>query len=52
MDICGIAIVGGNGSGKTTIGRELANLIGYKHMDIEDYYFSSSLYIKQSLSCE
>lgn len=43
MDICGVAIVGGNGSGKTTIGKELANSLGYKHMDVEDYYFKPSV---------
>lgn len=38
----GIIICGANGSGKTTIGRELANALNYKHMDIEDYYFIES----------
>lgn len=38
----GIAIVGGNGSGKTTLGKYLAELLGYKHMDVEDYYFHNS----------
>ncbi len=38
----GIIIFGANGSGKTTLGRELANELGYKHMDIEDYYFLES----------
>lgn len=38
----GIAIVGANGSGKTTMGKKLADLLGYKHMDIEDYYFKKS----------
>lgn len=42
MKICGIAIVGGNGSGKTTLGKALAKEIGYKHMDVEDYYFKPS----------
>lgn len=35
----GIIICGGNVSGKTTLGRELAKALFYKHMDIEDYYF-------------
>lgn len=35
----GIAVVGGNGSGKTTLGRRLADLLGYRHMDIEKYCF-------------
>lgn len=38
----GIAIVGGNGSGKTSLGKTLADMLGYKHMDIEDYYFKES----------
>ena len=38
----GIAIVGANGSGKTTLGKYLADLLGYKHMDVEDYYFKDS----------
>lgn len=38
----GIAIVGANGSGKTTLGKHLAGLIGYKHMDVEAYYFKES----------
>lgn len=38
----GIAIVGANGSGKTTLGKHLAALLGYKYMDIEDYYFKDS----------
>lgn len=29
----GIAIVGANGSGKTTLGGQLADLLGFKHMD-------------------
>ncbi len=35
----GIAIVGLNGSGKTTLGKRVAELTGWKHMDIEAYYF-------------
>ena len=34
-----IVICGLNGSGKTTLAKKLAELINYKHMDIEDYYF-------------
>ena len=40
--ISGIAIVGGNGSGTTTFGRYLAGLLGYRYMDVEDYYFRES----------
>ncbi len=39
---CGIIILGLNGSGKTTVGRELAQLLNYKRMDVEDYYFPAS----------
>lgn len=39
----GIGIVGANGSGKTTLGKHLADLLGYKHMDVEDYYFKDSV---------
>lgn len=38
----GIAIIGANGSGKTTLGKYLAELLNYKHMDVEDYYFRES----------
>jgi len=38
----GIIIFGANGAGKTTLGREFARLLGYKHMDIEDYCFAES----------
>ena len=38
----GIIIFGPNGGGKTTTGREVARLLGFKHMDIEDYTFLES----------
>jgi adenylate kinase family enzyme len=38
----GIIVFGANGSGKSTIARELANVLNYKHMDIEDYHFIES----------
>lgn len=38
----GIIVFGANGSGKTTVGRELARILKYKHMDIEDYCFKKS----------
>lgn len=34
-----IIICGLNGSGKTTLGKKLADILKYKHIDIEDYYF-------------
>lgn len=38
----GIIVFGANGSGKSTIARELANILNFKHMDIEDYHFEKS----------
>lgn len=38
----GIIIFGENGTGKSTLARHLAHVLGYKHMDIEDYYFKES----------
>jgi len=35
----GIIVFGVNGVGKTTLGRELARILNYKHMDIEAYAF-------------
>lgn len=38
----GIIIMGLNGSGKSTICHELADLLNYRRMDVEDYYFFDS----------
>ncbi len=38
----GICVCGLNGSGKTTLGAALAEKLGYKHMDVEDYYFTQT----------
>lgn len=38
----GIIVFGAIGSGKTTVGRELARILRFKHMDIEDYCFRES----------
>jgi len=38
----GIIIFGLNGCGKSTLGKELASVLGYKYMDIEDYFFIES----------
>ncbi len=38
----GICVCGLNGSGKTTFAAALANKLGFKHMDVEDYYFLPS----------
>jgi adenylate kinase family enzyme len=37
-----IRVFGLNGSGKSTVGAALAERLGYKHMDIEDYAFAPS----------
>ena len=39
---CGICVCGLNGSGKTTLAGELAKALNLKHMDIEQYYFTST----------
>lgn len=33
---------GANGSGKSTVGHELARVLKYKYMDVEDYHFIKS----------
>jgi adenylate kinase family enzyme len=38
----GIIIFGASGSGTTTIGRELARLLGCKHFDIDDYFWENT----------
>jgi uridine kinase len=38
----GILLFGANGSGKTTTGRELARVLGWKHIDAEDIFFEPS----------
>lgn len=38
----GICVCGLNGSGKTTLARALAEDMGCKHMDVEEYYFTSA----------
>lgn len=37
-----IIVCGGNGAGKTTLGKALSDQLGYKFLDIEDYYFDKS----------
>ena len=39
----GIAICGTNGCGKTTLGRTLSKELGFRHMDIEEYYFDNGV---------
>lgn len=36
-----IIVCGGNGAGKSTFGKCLAEKLGYEFLDIEDYYFVS-----------
>jgi len=36
----GIMINGAAGTGKTTLGKELAKQLEFKHIDLDDYYFS------------
>ena len=38
--IGGILICGLNGSGKTTLGHALSKVLGLRHLDIEQYYFT------------
>ena len=38
----GICVCGLNGSGKTTLAKALAKELAYKHMDVEQYYFTST----------
>lgn len=37
--MAGVIIVGANGSGKSTIGREFANILNCAHFETEDYWF-------------
>ena len=37
----GICVCGLNGSGKTTLAKAIAKELGFTHMDIEHYYFTS-----------
>jgi adenylate kinase family enzyme len=37
---CGICVCGLNGSGKTTLAEALAKELNFKHMDVENYYFT------------
>ncbi|MCL2362125.1 MAG: AAA family ATPase [Defluviitaleaceae bacterium] len=35
----GIIVNGASGTGKTTLGRELAKQLGFPHLDLDDYYY-------------
>ncbi|MBQ3014945.1 MAG: AAA family ATPase [Clostridia bacterium] len=39
---CRICVCGLNGSGKTTLAAALAKALNFEHMDIEQYYFTST----------
>lgn len=36
----GIIVFGASGSGTTTIGKELAQIMGFKHFDLDDYFWT------------
>lgn len=38
----GIIVFGASGSGTTTIGRELAKLIGFSHLDADDFFWQET----------
>jgi shikimate kinase len=38
----GIILLGANGSGKSSLGRELARVLNFAHFDVEDYWFYES----------
>jgi len=38
----GIIVFGASGSGCTTLGRELARLLNFKHFDTDDYFFEQN----------
>ena len=38
----GIVIFGANGCGKTTLGCEIARILGFQHIDVENYYFDET----------
>ena len=42
MEPQGIIVFGPNGAGKTTLGAELARVLHFRHMDIEEYFFEES----------
>ena len=35
----GIVLLGANGCGKSTLGRELAHVLNFTHLDVEKYWF-------------
>lgn len=39
---CGICVCGLNGSGKTTLACALAKELNFKHINIEQYYLTST----------
>ena len=47
--IHGIAIMGLNGCGKSTLTHALSKAIGFYEMDVEDYYFPEQKYSRQAV---
>ena len=47
--IRGIAIMGLNGCGKSTLAHALGKKIGFYEMDVEDYYFPEQKYSRQAI---
>lgn len=47
--IHGIAIMGLNGCGKSTLAHELGKKLGFYEMDVEDYYFPEQKYSRQAV---
>lgn len=45
----GIAIMGLNGCGKSTLAHEIGKRLGYYEMDVEDYYFPEQRESRQSI---
>jgi len=38
----GIMVFGASGSGTTTLGREFAKILGFTHLDIDDYFWEKT----------
>ncbi len=47
--IHGIAIMGLNGCGKSTLAHAICKKLGYYEMDVEDYYFPEQKYSRQAI---
>lgn len=47
--IRGIAIMGLNGCGKSTLAHAVGKRLGFYEMDVEDYYFPEQKYSRQAI---